>query len=66
MLGVLLDDFLEALFQGYWFIAGSWFLGGLILINIDKWLPAKSNSIEIQSISYFNAFKINGERDLAK
>ena len=32
ILGVLLDDFLEALFQGYWFIAGSWILGGLLLI----------------------------------
>jgi len=58
ILGVLLDDFLEALFQGYWFIAGSWIIGGLILIKIDKWLPAKANSIEIQSITYFNAFKI--------
>ena len=58
ILGILLDDFLEALFQGYWFIAGSWILGGLLLIRIDKWLPAKANSIEIQSISYINAFKI--------
>jgi undecaprenyl-diphosphatase len=58
ILGVLLDDFLEALFQGYWFIAGSWIIGGFILIRIDKWLPTKSDSIEIQSISYIKAFKI--------
>jgi undecaprenyl-diphosphatase len=58
ILGVLLDDFLEDLFQGYWFIAGSWFLGGLLLIRIDRWLPSKSDSIEIQSISYLQAFKI--------
>jgi undecaprenyl-diphosphatase len=51
ILGVLLDDFLEALFQGYWFIAASWMVGGLILIRIDTWLPAKSTS-------YVKAFKI--------
>ena len=56
--GLLLDDFLEALFQGYWFIAGSWIIGGFILIKIDTWLPAKTSPIEIQSISYLNAFKI--------
>jgi len=56
--GLLLDDLLEALFQGYWFIAGSWIIGGFILIKIDTWLPAKTSPIEIQSISYPNAFKI--------
>jgi undecaprenyl-diphosphatase len=58
ILGVLLDDFLEALFEGYWFIACSWIIGGIILIQIDKWLPAKSDSIDIQNISYLQAFKI--------
>ena len=58
ILGVLLDDFLEALFQGYWFIAGSWIVGGLILIRIDAWLPAKTDALEILSISYLKAFKI--------
>lgn len=38
ILGVLLDDFLEAMFNGYAFIAVSWILGGLILIRIDFWL----------------------------
>jgi undecaprenyl-diphosphatase len=58
ILGVLLDDFLEALFQGYWFIAASWMVGGLILIRIDTWLPAKSTPVEIHSISFVKAFKI--------
>ena len=58
ILGLLLDDFLEALFQGYWFIAGSWIIGGLILIRIDTWLPSKTNPIEIQSISYLKAIQI--------
>jgi undecaprenyl-diphosphatase len=38
ILGVLLDDILEAMFEGYWFIAFSWLLGGIILVYIDKWL----------------------------
>lgn len=58
ILGVLLDDFLEALFQGYWFIAGSWIVGGFILIRIDAWLPSKGDSTEINEISYLKAFKI--------
>jgi undecaprenyl-diphosphatase len=37
-LGILLDDLLESMFEGYWFIAFSWLLGGLILVYIDKWL----------------------------
>jgi undecaprenyl-diphosphatase len=58
ILGVLLDDLLEALFQGYWFIAISWMIGGFILIRIDQWLPVKENTVEVQSISYLKAFKI--------
>lgn len=58
ILGILLDDFLEALFQGYWFIAGSWIVGGFILIRIDTWLPSKADSTEINAISYLKAFKI--------
>lgn len=36
--GVLLDDLLESFFQGYWFIAFSWFLGGILLYFIDNLL----------------------------
>ena len=56
--GLLLDDMLEALFQGYWFIAGSWIIGGLILIKIDTWLPSKNEDKEIHEISYPQAIKI--------
>jgi undecaprenyl-diphosphatase len=58
ILGLLLDDILEALFQGYWFIAGSWILGGFILIKIDTWLPGKIDDKEIHEISYLQAIKI--------
>ncbi len=36
--GILLDDFLESLFDGYWYIVFSWFVGGIILLKIDKWI----------------------------
>jgi undecaprenyl-diphosphatase len=36
--GVLLDDLLESMFQGYWFIAFSWVIGGIILYYIDSWI----------------------------
>lgn len=57
--GVLLDDFLEALFTGYWFIAISWFLGGIILLNIDKWVSPNANSLELEeSLTIVNSVKI--------
>lgn len=42
--GVLLDDLLESMFEGYWFIAISWFIGGVILYFIDDWLKNDSTT----------------------
>ena len=56
--GILLDNFLEALFHGYWFIAGSWILGGLILVKIDSWLPTRETDVSVDNINYPQAFKI--------
>ncbi|RXK52249.1 undecaprenyl-diphosphate phosphatase [Aquirufa rosea] len=53
-LGVFLDDFLESLFQGYWFIAASWVMGGLLLIKIDDWIKDQDhqhNNLDKMSIS---------------
>jgi len=47
--GVLLDDFLESLFEGYSFIAISWILGGFVLIRIDYWL--QNQKVQAQDIS---------------
>jgi undecaprenyl-diphosphatase len=33
--GLLLDDLMESIFDGYWFIALSWILGGVVLIKFD-------------------------------
>jgi undecaprenyl-diphosphatase len=47
--GVLLDDFLESLFEGYTFIAVSWLLGGIVLVRIDYWL--KNQKVQAEDIS---------------
>jgi len=57
--GVLLNDFLESLFDGLWYIAISWFIGGIILINIDKWIKSKSAFIDLEEeLTPFKAVKI--------
>jgi undecaprenyl-diphosphatase len=57
--GLLLDDILEALFEGYWFISLSWFLGGVILIFIDKWITdQKENPYSIDTITIPQSIKI--------
>lgn len=57
--GVLLDDYLEALFTGYWFIAISWFVGGIILLKIDKWVSPNPNNLALEeSLNFVKAIKI--------
>ena len=57
--GVLLDDFLESLFSGYWFIAISWFLGGIVLLNIDQWIKATPQSLDLEEeLSIAKSIKI--------
>lgn len=56
--GLLLDNLLESLFTGYWFIAVSWFLGGIILIKFDDFIKDSPLDKEIADISYLQSFKI--------
>lgn len=57
--GLLLDDFLESLFQGYWFIAISWILGGILLIKLDQWISTNHQEKDlIESLNNKNAFFI--------
>lgn len=59
ILGLLFDDILEALFEGYWFISLSWFLGGIILIFIDKWITdQKKHHNSIETITTAQSIKI--------
>ncbi len=57
--GVLLDDFLESLFLGFWYIAISWFLGGIVLINLDKWIkPAVHQNDLEEDLSFMKSIKV--------
>ncbi len=59
LFGLLLDDFLESLFQGYWFISLSWILGGFVLVFIDKWVTdSDKNHNDIDGITIHQSFKI--------
>lgn len=57
--GVLLDDFLESLFEGYSFIAISWLLGGVILVRIDYWLQNKKvKAIDVSQMTRVQSIKV--------
>jgi undecaprenyl-diphosphatase len=56
--GLLLDDWMESIFEGYWFIAISWILGGIVLIKFDDWVKENSNDNEITNITYLQSLKI--------
>lgn len=57
ILGLLLDEFLENIFQGYWFICISWIIGGYILLFIDRWI-VESNDNAIEEINIVQSLKI--------
>jgi undecaprenyl-diphosphatase len=59
ILGVAFDDLLESLFQGYYFIAISWVVGGIILVRIDFWLQNQKPSCnDVVELSIIQAVKI--------
>jgi undecaprenyl-diphosphatase len=56
--GLLLDDLMESIFDGYWFIASSWIVGGVILIKFEDWVNKDTGHVEITKISYLQSLKI--------
>ena len=56
--GLLLDDWMESIFDGYWFIAISWILGGIVLIKLEDWVKENTNDNEITNITYLQSIKI--------
>jgi undecaprenyl-diphosphatase len=56
--GLLLDDWMESIFEGYWFIAISWILGGIVLIKFEDWVKENSNDNEISNITFLQSVKI--------
>lgn len=55
VLGFLLGDYIDALFENVIVVAVSLLLGGVVLVFIDKWLK---NSDDKQDITYNKALKI--------
>jgi len=56
ILGFLLNDYIDALLESVVVVAISLFLGGIILVFVDKWFKNSNN--KDQSISYGSAFNI--------
>ncbi len=57
--GLALDDLLESMFQGYYFIAFSWIIGGYILVKIDHWLvEQKISSEDVSELTSLQSLKI--------
>ena len=56
--GLLLNDWMESIFDGYWFIAISWILGGIVLIKFEDWVKKNTNDNEITNITYLQSVKI--------
>ena len=50
ILGFLLDDYVDALLESVQVVAASLFIGGIILVFIDKWLGERIGTIATQSL----------------
>ncbi len=57
ILGFLLGDQIDALLENVIVVAVSLFLGGIILIFVDKWFK-KAHTTNVQQVTYPNAFII--------
>ena len=50
ILGFLLDDYVDALLESVQVVAASLFIGGIILVFVDKWLGERIGTIATQSL----------------
>ncbi|MDE2217151.1 MAG: undecaprenyl-diphosphate phosphatase [Planctomycetota bacterium] len=57
VLGVLLSSYIDRLLTNVWIVIAALFLGGIVLIFVDKWFKHAEGS-EAQEISWFQGFKI--------
>lgn len=57
IVGFLLEDYIDRLLANVWVVIASLFLGGIVLIFIDRWFKHVEGT-EAQEISWFQAFKI--------
>ena len=70
ILGFLLGDIIDSLLENVWVVASTLFLGGIVLLFVDKWF-AKNEELENQSeneeekITYKSAFIIGLSQSVA-
>ncbi|MBU6392063.1 MAG: undecaprenyl-diphosphate phosphatase [Planctomycetota bacterium] len=57
IIGVLLSSYIDRLLMNIWVVIATLFLGGIILIFVDKWFQ-HAEGTEEQEISWFQGFKI--------
>ncbi len=57
VVGFLLEDYIDRLLANVWVVIASLFLGGIILIFVDRWFK-HAEGTEEQEISWFQAVKI--------
>lgn len=55
--GILLGDWIDAQLENVFGVAVALFLGGIVLVFVDKWFKAPEKNSD-EEISYANAFKI--------
>ena len=57
VVGFFLEDYIDRLLANVWVVIASLFLGGIVLIFVDRWFKHAEGAGE-QEISWFQAFKI--------
>ncbi|GAB61073.1 MAG: undecaprenyl-diphosphate phosphatase [Candidatus Jettenia sp.] len=57
VIGVLLGDYIDSLLMNIWVVITTLFLGGIVLIFVDKWFR-HANEAKEQEISWSQGFKI--------
>jgi len=57
VVGFFLEDYIDRLLANVWVVIASLFLGGIVLIFVDRWFK-HAEGTEEQEISWFQAFKI--------
>ncbi len=58
VLGKLLNEYIDSLLENVIAVAISLFVGGIILLFVDKWFQKNENSVEETKVDYLTAFKI--------
>jgi len=68
ILGILLGDFIDSLLENVWVVASTLFLGGIVLLFVDKWFAkneGQDETLQEEKITYKSAFIIGIAQSIA-